>query len=133
MHYVTVNERADGSGCDVVALVPRRSESAMLLSAQPAADDDQLLMLPCVQLGQDPSVGDIVPRLAEMLQGSVTPLRANEVSWHENFDAASMMIEVEPWETEAPPEGFCWRSIDASALASVSPPWARPAVASWLR
>lgn len=128
---MTVDQPLDGSGCDVVALVPRHSESATLLCARPLSDEDEALRLPRIQVGPDPSVSDIVPLLAEMLQGPVTPLRANERSWHENFDAASIVTEVEPWEVDAP-DGYCWRSVDASDVASVSPPWARPAVASWL-
>jgi hypothetical protein len=131
VHYVTVTERVDGAGCDLVALVPRRAESAMLLCTRPLAADGGALTLPSIQVGPDPGVGDIVPRLVEMLQGPVKPLRANELSWHPNFDAASMIMELEPWDAELP-EGFCWRSIDESVLASVSPEWARPAVAAWL-
>ena len=80
----------------------------MLLCAQPATKRHGVLALPRIRLETDPSVGDIVPRLAELLRGPVIPLRANALSWHENFDAASMVVEVEPWDAVAP-QGFCWR------------------------
>ncbi|MEO8106962.1 MAG: hypothetical protein ABI720_06545 [Actinomycetes bacterium] len=131
---MTVDGRADASGCDIVALVPRASDSAQLLCASAATGTgtDERRSLPHARLGAGPSSSEISHHLARLLGEPVTLLRANTLSWHKNYDASSMMIEVEPL-TRTPPGALRWESIEGSDVEGVSPKWARASLAAWLR
>ncbi len=126
-----MNERTDEPGCDVVALVPHPYDSALVLCVDPPHEHEGAVPLPGIRTGPEPGIDELVRGLGEHLQSAVIPLRANALTWHENFDAASMIAEIEPVSAQ-PPEGFCWRHVDESTIDSVSPDWARVSVAAWL-
>ncbi|MEO8328434.1 MAG: aminoglycoside phosphotransferase family protein [Candidatus Nanopelagicales bacterium] len=118
-------------GCDVVALVPRTSDSSLLFCTPAAPVASNRLVLPNLRLAFEPTIEDITQQLAELLGGPVTLLRANALAWRENFDAASIVVEVEPLSW-TPAASLGWEPIDESRLEAVDPSWARASVASWL-
>ncbi|HVQ18587.1 MAG TPA: hypothetical protein VMT27_06070, partial [Actinomycetes bacterium] len=127
-----MSEGAKASGCDVVALVPHPSGSEMLICASPEQGREDRLELPRLQLGPEPESTEITQALGQLLGGHVTLLRANARTWHDNFDAASMIVEVEPVMSELP-QGFGWQPVDELDAESILPEWARESAASWLR
>ena len=62
-----------------------------------------------------------------------TLLRANVHAWYENFDAAAMLVEVEPLDAALPlPPDFHWHDLHAATVDSLLPEWVRLSVRQWL-
>ena len=60
-----------------------------------------------------------------------TLLRANVLSSHPNFDAATMVVEVEPLDA-AGNDGFTWVPITEADVESINPVWVRDTISAWL-
>ncbi|MFL6070566.1 MAG: aminoglycoside phosphotransferase family protein [Actinomycetes bacterium] len=122
---------AEASSCEVVVLVPHPTSAEMLVCHPPVGEHGGRDGLPSVVLGPEPDTSDIVRAVGDLLGSPVTVLRANTMSWHDNFDSASMVVEVEPI-TSAVPEPFRWQHVEPSDVKGVSPRWAAESVGAWL-
>ena len=126
-----VRDGAAAPGCDVVVLVPHPTSAEMLVRQPPVGERDGGYGLPSTVLAPEPETSDIVRAVSQLLGTQVTLLRANTMTWHDNFDSASMVVEVEPISS-AVPEQFRWLQVEPSAVEVLSPPWAADVVAAWL-
>jgi hypothetical protein len=127
---VHVPEVAAEPGCEVVILAARSASSETLVTGS-SETSDGLLQLPSLDMEPEPETSDVTRRVGELLGCPVTLLRMNVLKSHDNYDAAAMIVEVEPVPTIRS-EFLRWHLLDQSTVASVSPEWAAESVASWL-
>lgn len=118
--------------CEVVVLAPHASSRAVLVRD---GGIELAVSLPCLTLGPEPEAPEITRRIAERLGTAVTILRASALAWHQNFDAAAMVVEIAPVTPVATAldDTLGWRALEVTEAASVAPEWAHESVASWLR
>ena len=69
-----------------------------------------------------------------LLGASITLLRLNAVDWYGDFDAKSMVAEIETIGDQAPAD-FCWDKVgpgDFPGKSAIEPDWAAESVLSWV-
>lgn len=114
------------SECRVAVLVPHPSKIALLVT------DSDPQQLPAVTVSAEPEAPEITRAVTELLGTPVTLLRANAMTFADNFDATSMVIEIEPL-TSPPPQSLCWTDLEGIGDTHLGPDWATGSVVAWLR
>jgi len=109
-----------------------RSASSETLVADTPESVDGVVQLPSLLMGPEPETPAVTRSIGELLGCPVTPLRMNVLKWHDNYDAAAMVVEVEPVPTITS-EHARWQLLDQSTITSVSPEWAADSVDAWLK